>query len=350
MSSSVACTIEPYRRGTSFNDWFARLKFFFKVNKISEDDKMAYFITLSGPVMFDEIKLLYPAGNFEEAAFDDLISKLKNRLDKTEPDLVQRYKFSTRIQNPEETTEDFVLALKLQAEFCGFANFKETAILDRLIAGIKDKNLRQRLLSEEKLTLASAEKIIVTWEVARANAGTAIDQQNAGLGQIAAVRNTLGAQEGKAYGKLRQTLELARKYRDDNYNRGAGSSRGPVKSRLGVRSYDYGQQGRGERLYGSRTTDFRQERRDMTRPKPDYSQMICNFCGLKGHIRRRCFKLKNLHRDAVNLVDSPGPSTDHDIAELMGRMQTYESDGEESDSDTCWKRRGNGTSKPNTSS
>lgn len=106
---------------------------------------MAYFVTLSGPVIFDEIKLLYPAGNFEEAAFDDLISKLKNRLDKIEPDLVQRYKFSTRVQNPDETMEDFVLALKLQAEFCGFATFKDTAILDRIIAGIKDKNLRQRL-------------------------------------------------------------------------------------------------------------------------------------------------------------------------------------------------------------
>lgn len=69
--------------------------------------------------------------------------------------------------------EDFVLSLKLQAEFCGFNNFKEVAVLDRLIAGIKDKNFRQLLVGEEKLTLANAEKIIATWEIARANAGAA---------------------------------------------------------------------------------------------------------------------------------------------------------------------------------
>lgn len=154
----MAFSLEPYRRGTSFNDWFTRLKYFFRVNKIKEDDKMAYFITMSGPVIFTEIKLLFPAGNFEEEALDDIVSKLKNRLDKTDPDLVQRYKFSTRVQNPDESTEDFVLNLKLQAEFCGFENFKQVAILDRLIAGIRDKNLRQRLLSEDKLTLTNAEK------------------------------------------------------------------------------------------------------------------------------------------------------------------------------------------------
>lgn len=95
MSSSVACTIEPYRRGVSFNDWFTRLKFFFKVNKIIDEDRMAYFVTLSRPVMFEKINLLYPTGNFEEAGFDELISKLKNRLDKTEPDpiLVATFKY-----------------------------------------------------------------------------------------------------------------------------------------------------------------------------------------------------------------------------------------------------------------
>lgn len=149
----------------------------------------------------EEIKLLYPTGNFEEIAFDDLIAKLKNRLDKIDPDLVQRYKFSTRVQQPEETTEDFVLALKLQAEFCGFENFKEVAVLDRIIAGLRDKNLRQRLLSEEKLKLASAEKIIATWEVAKANAGTAEAPRNY-LNMVAAVDRYHRPEYGSALNKM----------------------------------------------------------------------------------------------------------------------------------------------------
>ncbi|XP_062557872.1 uncharacterized protein K02A2.6-like [Armigeres subalbatus] len=63
--------------------------------------------------------------------------------------------------------------------------------------------------------------------------------------------------------------------------------------------------------------------------------MICNYCGIKGHIRKKCFKLKNLHRDAVNLVDSyrPGPSADRHISELLERMRTRD-DEEAEDSDS----------------
>ncbi|EAT41776.1 AAEL006626-PA [Aedes aegypti] len=243
MSANMAFTIEPYRRGASFTDWFTRLKYFFKVNNVKEEDKMAYFVTLSGPSMFAEIKLLYPAGNFEEVAFEDLIAKLKSRLDKIEPDLVQRYKFSSRVQNPGETTEDFVLALKLQAEFCGFDNYKEIAILDRLIVGINDKNLRQRLLGEEKLSLANAEKIIATWEIAKANAGAVDEGPNGNTGFVAAIRN--GSERvGIAYGKLNRTFDLAKRYQEEEALRGTGSGRGPVKSRLGMRSYDEGHHSR----------------------------------------------------------------------------------------------------------
>lgn len=72
----MAFSMEPYRRGTSFNDWYTRMKYFFRVNDVKEEDKLAYFITISGPIIFAEIKLLYPAGNFEEASLDDIVSKL----------------------------------------------------------------------------------------------------------------------------------------------------------------------------------------------------------------------------------------------------------------------------------
>ncbi|KXJ82796.1 hypothetical protein RP20_CCG011342 [Aedes albopictus] len=349
MSSSVAFTLEPYRKGTSFNDWFTRMKYFFRVNKIKEEDKMAYFITMSGPVIFAEIKLLYPTGDFEKAALDDIVNKLKNRLDKTDPDLVQRYKFSTRVQNPDETTEDFILNLKLQAEFCGFENFKEVAILDRLIAGIKDKNLRQRLLSEDKLSLANAEKIVTTWEVARANSGTT-DHANFGQhGMVAAVNDRANAIQGTAGRKLSQVYNWSMKYQGVGGNASGHNNRGPVKSRLGFRP----QLNRGGRM--AEASNFQspdgQRRGYRQWPRPDYSNITCNFCGIKGHIRKKCFKLKNLNRDAVNLVDSyrPGPSADRHISELLERMRTNDDDdeSEDSDSDMRWKRGNNGAQNSN---
>lgn len=315
---------------------------------------MAYFISISGPVIFAEIKLLYPAGNFEEAALDDIVSKLKTRLDKTEPDLVQRYKFSTRVQYPDESTEDFILNLKVQAEFCGFENFKDVAILDRLIAGIRDKKLRQRLLSEDKLNLANAEKIITTWEVARMNAGTA-DQPNIGHpGMVAAVNNRPYEPQGVVARKMAQVYDVVR--RNQGFRNEEGSNnRGPVKSRLGFRPSERGQQmNRGSR--GAETGHYQHQggrfggQRQWMRP--DYSQMYCDFCGIRGHIRKKCFTLRNLNRNAVNLVDSgePGPSADGQISEMLERMRTRDDeDVEDSDSDMHWKRGRNGSQDANQS-
>lgn len=167
--ASMAVTIEPYRKGCSFADWVERLEYSFVINAITDQNKKAYLIALSGPVIFSELRLLYPRESLSEVSYPDMVAKLKARLDKIESDLVQRMKFNSRVQQPDETAEDFVLSLKLQAEFCSFGEFKQVAIRDRILAGLRDGALRHRLLNEESLTLQSAEKLIATWEIAGEN-------------------------------------------------------------------------------------------------------------------------------------------------------------------------------------
>lgn len=151
--ATMAVTIEPYRKGFSFTDWIERLEYSFVINEITDQNKKAYLIALSGPVIFSELRLLYPSEKLSEVLYSDMVTKLKARLDKTESDLVQRMKFNCRMQQLDESAEDFVLSLKLQAEFCSFGEFKQVAIRDRILAGLRDVALRQRLLNEENLTL-----------------------------------------------------------------------------------------------------------------------------------------------------------------------------------------------------
>lgn len=111
--SNFTTTLEPYRRGSSFTDWVDRLRFFFHMNKVADDAKRDHFITLSGPVIFKELKLLYPNTDLEKVSYDEMVKKLKAHLDKTESDLMQRLKFNIRVQQPDESLEDFVLSVKL---------------------------------------------------------------------------------------------------------------------------------------------------------------------------------------------------------------------------------------------
>ncbi|XP_062539176.1 uncharacterized protein LOC134207478 [Armigeres subalbatus] len=163
---------------------------------------------------------------------------------------------------------------------------------------------------------------------------------------VAAVANGPSDHLGVAGTRLRKVYDLAQKYQDSGSDVRGNSGRGPVKSRLGFRPSERLPQTHSNQ--GSQEWNFRQpggqygRQRQWTRP--DYSQMTCNFCGVKGHIRKKCFKLKNLNRDAVNLVESyrPGPSADRHITELLERMRTRDDEDDDSDSDMRWKRGRNG--------
>ncbi|EDS32596.1 conserved hypothetical protein [Culex quinquefasciatus] len=91
-------------------------------------------------------------GDLANATFNDIEAKLKLKLDRVEPDLVQRFRLSLRNQQPDETAEEFVQAVKLQADFCGFGAFRDVAIQDRILAGLRDDRLKEMLLKEEGLT------------------------------------------------------------------------------------------------------------------------------------------------------------------------------------------------------
>lgn len=187
MSGNIVGSIEHYVRGTSFSNYAERLKFIFEYNKVPEESQKSLFITLSGPAVFEELKLLYPATNISTLNYTDIIKKLQERFDKKEPDLIQRYKFYNRSQTQFETAENFVLEVKLQAEFCDFGEFKDIAIRDKLVMGVYDEALQQKFLGEEKLTLATAERMIVNWELAGERAKMISNKfQTNGIGSVRA--------------------------------------------------------------------------------------------------------------------------------------------------------------------
>ncbi|XP_058816637.1 uncharacterized protein LOC131679904 [Topomyia yanbarensis] len=187
-------TIELYVVGTSFTNYSERLEYLFQVNGIDDPGKQkALFATLSGPAVYEELKLLYPSkDDLKNVGYGDISQKLHERFDKVDSDLIQRYKFYNRVQGPNEKAEDFVLAVKLQAEFCAFGEFRETAIRDKLVMGVFDKSLQEKLLNEENPSLATVERFIVNWELAGSRARMIGDRQG---GQVASVKQRLGRKE-----------------------------------------------------------------------------------------------------------------------------------------------------------
>ncbi|XP_055591044.1 uncharacterized protein LOC129743109 [Uranotaenia lowii] len=308
LSSNLATSIEPYRRGTSFSDWVERLGYCFMINKISDEDKKAHFITLAGPYIFTELKLLFPGpGALTEARYEQIVTALKTRIDKVDDEVSQRLAFSGRFQEPGESAEDYLLSLKLMAEFCNFEG-KEKTIRDRLLFGVTDIPLKQLLIKEPVLTLSVAEKIIAGYELARKHTKM-MEQSQAQTAAVGVV----------------------------------GAMRVPIKSRLGVRPTR--EPYRSDRNYGHSSNNFKRrydqpidKKRFSGQRRPDYDRITCTYCNRKGHLVHKCFELKNAKRDAVKYADAVEPeklrsSTDKQLSEMLNRLRAAKSDSD-SDSDT----------------
>lgn len=70
--------------------------------------------------------------------------------------IFERYKFNSRIQSPGESVESFITSLHALAEYCDYGTLKEELIRDRIVIGVADVKVSERLQLRDKLTLSEA--------------------------------------------------------------------------------------------------------------------------------------------------------------------------------------------------
>ena len=76
--------------------------------------------------------------------------------------LFERHNFYKRKQGEDEPIENFITAVRTLAQTCDFIqdgkDFSDQMVRDRLLCGIGDDNVRQRLLAKDKLDLETCIK------------------------------------------------------------------------------------------------------------------------------------------------------------------------------------------------
>ncbi|UYV67708.1 hypothetical protein LAZ67_5001667 [Cordylochernes scorpioides] len=74
--------------------------------------------------------------------------------------IYERAKFNRRSQGETEPVEEFITNLYVLAETCSYGSLKEEMIRDRLVVGVKNFNLSEKLQLESELTLEKAIQIV----------------------------------------------------------------------------------------------------------------------------------------------------------------------------------------------
>ena len=82
--------------------------------------------------------------------------------------IYERYVFHTRVQGEGETIHSFTTDLRLKSQSCEFGSLQDSVIRDRVVVGIRDSKIKERLLRDSELTLERAIDICKANEAAQA--------------------------------------------------------------------------------------------------------------------------------------------------------------------------------------
>ena len=154
--------------------WRQELELYVDLSLDEEDETqkiklLKYVIGPQGREIHDTFKF---EKDPKDLTLADVIGKYESYCNPKKNETVERYKFNTRVQEKSETFEKFLTDLKILAATCNFDKLKDSMIRDRIVVGINDAVLRERLLREIDLTLDKAVQICRASELSKERSQT----------------------------------------------------------------------------------------------------------------------------------------------------------------------------------
>lgn len=269
--ASFGCISEFNPSLECWSEYAERLDQFFIANAIEDDNrKRAVFLTVVGPTTYGLLRnLLSPAAPTSKT-LTELIGVLNAHYDPVPSEIVERFKFNSRVRRADESVADYIAGLRKLAKYCNFGDSLDMMLRDRIVCGIQDEGIQRKLLSEAKLTLSRASEIAVAMEAA---ARDAVDLKISTVPEIK---------------KLQITSQRPRRSES-----GAKSTSGASHSRAGKHCFRCGD------------------------PKHQSSECkhkntTCHSCRKLGHLAKVCLsKNKSNYKPKVNLVEEPKKSLEN---------------------------------------
>ncbi|UYV68134.1 hypothetical protein LAZ67_5003141 [Cordylochernes scorpioides] len=137
------------------------------MKKKEEADKIDLFMYLMGD-RADDIFRTFKFKKEEEATkIDSVLKAFDSHFCVRKNIIYERAKFNSRIQEDREPVDEFITSLYKLADSCEFEGLHEQLIRDRIVVGVRDKALSERMQLDSELTLEKAVKMVRQQEAVR---------------------------------------------------------------------------------------------------------------------------------------------------------------------------------------
>ena len=151
----------------SAEDWEAymeQLESYFMANDIiAAAKKHAVLLSSCGTAMYKIIHSVVAPEKPTEVSYADLTKKIREHFPPKPSPIVQHFKFNICVRQPGEKIAVYVVRQELM-QFCEFGDSLEDMLRDRLVCGVNDEQLQQRLFAEPQLTFKKAMKLSQMFE------------------------------------------------------------------------------------------------------------------------------------------------------------------------------------------
>ena len=137
---------------------------------VREEKRKAILLSVIGPSAYKVLRNLTSPAKTTDKSYEEIITLLRSHFAPKPSQTVQRFKFHSRVRTQGEKIADFIADLRKLASDCGFGESLDDMLRDRLVCGIDDDKIQNRLLIEPDLTFNKAYKIAISQEAAARDA------------------------------------------------------------------------------------------------------------------------------------------------------------------------------------
>jgi len=146
---------------SEWKKWKQQWKWYYTASGLegkSNTVQVASFMSSLGPDILD-IYNSFEFSNVDDIELTCIINKFDEFFIGKSNEVFERYLFNKIVQEDYQPFDNFHTKLVNQAQQCNFELLKDSLIRDRIVVGVVDSQLREKLLSEDPLTLERCIKI-----------------------------------------------------------------------------------------------------------------------------------------------------------------------------------------------
>ena len=149
-------------KSEEWENWLRRFEQFHQATGLaskSEETQINTLIYSMGDKAEDILKS-FALSDEEAKQYFVMIAKFNSHFVKRRNVIYNRAKFNSRSQQDGESVEEFIYSVHTLAQYCLYGNLHDEMVRDRIVVGIRDASLSQKLQMDPELTLEKATKMV----------------------------------------------------------------------------------------------------------------------------------------------------------------------------------------------